>query len=63
MTKEEHRQRHIELHRAFDELLADWILHTPTGYENTSKSVLELIQWSHTQTIEPTESEDDTTHR
>lgn len=55
MTPEQHKQRHIELHKAFDELLADWIRHTEK-MPGTS-TVMELMQWSYTQTIQPTEVE------
>ena len=30
-TRDEHRQRHVELHRALDELFADFILRIPGG--------------------------------
>jgi len=53
MTKEEHKQRHIELHRNLDELLADWISQTQ-GLPSKA-SVLEFMQWSHAQCVEPTE--------
>ena len=53
MTPEEHKARHIELHRALDELLADWISHTHCY--PSQESVMVLIQWSHSQTIDPTE--------
>lgn len=46
---EKHRQRHVKLHREFDELLADWILHT--GLLPSRSSILQLQQWSHQQTI------------
>ena len=53
MNKEEHKKRHLELHGYLDELIADWINHTE---KVPSKStVLELMEWSHEQTIEPTE--------
>lgn len=52
-TKEEHRQRHVELHQALDELLADWIYHT--GCLPGQCAVRDLIAWSYTQTQEPTE--------
>ena len=55
LTKEEHRKRHIELHKAFDELLADFITQTENLPSKTS--VFELVHWSHQQTIEPTEKE------
>lgn len=50
---ERHRQRHVQLHRALDELLADFIAHTkgPT----LSRPIKDLIEWSYQQTIEPTE--------
>jgi hypothetical protein len=55
MTKEEHRQRHIELHKALDELVADFIKHTEKHLSKTS--ILEFVQWSSTQTHEPTEED------
>lgn len=52
MTKEEHRLRHIQLHQALDELCADWIEHNSSGHLSTS-SIMDLIKWSHRQTVEP----------
>lgn len=52
MTKEEHRQHHIKLHAALDELLADWI--TETGSLPSQKTVMDLAKWSHEQTKNPT---------
>ncbi len=54
MTPEEHKTRHVELHTAFDELLADWISHT--GCLPSQESVMVLMEWSHGQTQEPTEA-------
>lgn len=54
-TDLEHKARHAELHRALDELAADWMRHT--GRRMSSATVLELLEWSHTQTINPTEIE------
>ena len=54
MTPEEHKKRHIELHRAFDELLADWILQT--GSLPSQATVMELIRWSASQAKEPTDN-------
>lgn len=62
-TKEEHRQRHLELHRALDELAADWALHhvkaAPRYGEQlklfSNTTIEELMAWSHQQTIEPDE--------
>jgi hypothetical protein len=49
----EHKARHVELHRALDELAADYLLHT--GRRLSDTTVLELVQWSHEQTKHPTE--------
>jgi hypothetical protein len=54
VTTEEHRQRHIELHKMLDELIADFIAHGEIGTHLPSKtSVMELMMWSHQQTINP----------
>lgn len=53
MTKEEHIARHIDLHRKLDELIADWIGHTQNL--PSKSTVMELMAWSHSQTIDPTE--------
>lgn len=53
MTKEEHIKKHKELHKSFDELLADWISHTE-GLPSKN-TIMDLMKWSHGQTIEPTE--------
>lgn len=50
-TKEEHRQRHVKLHRSLDELLADWI--DQTGALPSKSTVLDLVEWSHQQTEDP----------
>ena len=57
MTREEHIARHIELHHKFDELIADFIGHTKGLPSKTT--VMELMMWSHQQTLDPTESEED----
>jgi hypothetical protein len=54
MTNEQHRERHIELHKALDELIADWI--TATGKYPSKSTVFELLEWSHSQTLEPHEN-------
>ena len=51
MTPEEHRNRHIELHRALDELMSDFLRHTGRLFSMTT--ILELARWSHAQTMEP----------
>jgi hypothetical protein len=53
-TPEEHRLRHVELHDRFDELLADFLRWHPGKYPSNT-TALELMQWSHAQTIAPTE--------
>lgn len=50
-TREEHIARHKELHKALDELVADWIVHTK-GRPNEG-TIMDLIVWSHTQTKNP----------
>lgn len=54
MTHEEHCERHKELHRSFDELAADFIIHNhEKRLSNTS--LMEFMHWSHQQTIDPVE--------
>jgi len=53
LTKKEHKERHIELHKAVDELVADFITHT--GKLPSQASLLDLMSWSHEQTLNPTE--------
>ena len=57
MTPEEHRKMHVELHKAFDELLADWITHTKCF--PSQNTVLDLMNWSYEQTINPSETSND----
>lgn len=51
MTEAEHRERHLQLQRALDELIADFI--DKTGKIPSLSTVMELMEWSHQQTIEP----------
>jgi hypothetical protein len=54
MTTEQHRERHKMLHEHFDELLADFLFHNRDKLKLPSNtSVMELVEWSHRQTIEP----------
>lgn len=53
MNKEEHKKRHISLHHSFDELLADYIDHT--GNLPSQTTVMDLLKWSHEQTLNPKE--------
>ena len=52
MTHQEHIERHKELHKKIDELVADYISNQEKGLEETS--VMELIEWSYQQTLNPT---------
>ena len=53
MTPEQHRQRHIELHKALDQLFDDFIQCNPQLHSYTLQPILALIDWSHQQTITP----------
>ena len=53
----DHQARHKELHEHLDELLADFITHTKGMPSETT--ILELMRWSHEQTITPSEIEGD----
>jgi hypothetical protein len=57
MTEAEHKQCHIELHKALDELVADCIRHDKYFFPSKN-SVMELIEWSHQQTINPEQSKE-----
>lgn len=52
MTYEEHLERHTELYKALDELVADWI--AQTDGRPSKATVLDLIRWSYSQTKSPT---------
>jgi len=52
MSIEEHREHHLKLHRALDELLADFI--TQTGRRPSETTVMEFLTWSSGQTVNPT---------
>ena len=62
MTHEEHRQRHIELHRALDQLFADYIQHHPQQTEFTTMPLRQLLEWSYDQTITPTDLRSEHVH-
>lgn len=53
MTSSQHIQRHGELHKAFDELLADYLFYSEKLPSEIT--VLELMKWSYAQTQEPVE--------
>jgi hypothetical protein len=61
MTTDEHRARHACLHRALDELLADWLDQTLPRYGEprvqpfgTERPIADLMAWSYAQTQHPT---------
>lgn len=56
MTREEHKAHHELLHRTLDELLADFLTHNPAALPSKTP-ILDLIKWSHQQTIDPTEAQ------
>jgi hypothetical protein len=51
MTADEHRARHVALHRGLDELCADYL--AVTGRLLSDTTVMELVAWSHRQTTDP----------
>ena len=65
LTREEHIQRHKDLHKALDELVADWIAHNyhlpmdnfpEKSYKGLSgTSIQQLMEWSSQQVENPTE--------
>ena len=55
LTKEEHKKRHIELHKYFDELFADFIQHHPKKSGFLDTTLKEFMEWSYQQTLNPTE--------
>ncbi len=52
MTRDEHVARHIELHRSLDELVADFLRHHKR-HSVSDTALIELIHWSHIQTVSP----------
>ena len=52
---DEHRKRHVSLHKALDELFADYISHHGNETEFLKMPLVKLIEWSYQQTINPTE--------
>lgn len=50
-----HKATHQQLHGALDELAADFVNHTASRLSRAT--VLDLIEWSYSQTLEPTEKD------
>ena len=48
-----HKEKHVLLHRHFDELIADYMSHTKKLFSESS--IMDLINWSYKQTEKPTE--------
>lgn len=57
LTREEHIERHKDLQKALDELVADWIDNSPPYPGKTrlpsQHTIAELMEWSHQQTVNP----------
>lgn len=56
MNREKHIERHKHLHKELDELLADFLVHNPLKSPSET-TIMELMQWSHKQTQNPTAKE------
>jgi hypothetical protein len=54
LTEEEHRQAHVKLHVALDELFADYIAHHPNQSNFLDMRLGDFIMWSSEQTVKPT---------
>jgi len=54
LTRDEHRARHEQLHRGFDELMADYLAHNRDALPSNT-TLMDLVQWSFKQTQEPDE--------
>ena len=58
MTHREHRKRHIQLYRAFGELVADYLDHQPLisegGKSLEDTTLSKVSQWAYSQTKNPT---------
>jgi hypothetical protein len=57
LTDEEHRERHILLHKHLDELFADFIKNNPNMSGYTKQPILALITWSANQVDNPDHKE------
>lgn len=56
LTGDEHKARHVLLHRELDELVGDFIEYTHRL--PTQTTLMEFMVWSHEQTLIPTERKD-----
>jgi hypothetical protein len=55
MDIHQHKEIHSMLHKKLDELVADYITHCEILPSKTS--IMELMQWSYQQTLNPTVKE------
>jgi hypothetical protein len=51
VTRDEHHKRHLQLHAYLEELVADFVAHTRRLPSETT--ILQLAEWSYTQTVSP----------
>lgn len=60
MTEKEHKKIHLQLHRSFDELAADWLDNQPlkSNKKFSNTTIMELMEWSYQQTLKPTKKEE-----
>ncbi len=56
ISEQDHKVRHIQLHKMLDELLADFI--EQTGETPSHTTLMEFLKWSYEQTQSPTEKAD-----
>ena len=54
LTKDELRERHQQLHQAFDELFACFIEQHRNRFAFLKLQISELMAWSHQMTLDPT---------
>lgn len=54
LTRARHIARHKELHLALDELVADFLEMNDAALPSNT-TVMDLMRWSHRQTVNPTE--------
>ena len=53
LDRQTHMQVHVELHKALDALVADWV--AETGLMPSQATVLALMRWSYAQTHNPSD--------
>ncbi len=57
MTRSEHKKKHLELFKALDELLADYLKHHPEALIRTT-TVDEVFRWAFNESIATSERGD-----